>query len=110
MKRQAFLLRLKPGGLAEYERHHREIWPELVAQIEQSGIARITIFENDPLVFMYSEILDEEAWNKLWHSEVHYRWAKVMSPLMHYRDDGIADATSLREIFNLETQGAESAS
>ncbi len=54
MIRRAFTMRLKPGGLAEYKRHHDAIWPELVAEIEQQGIAQITIFENDPLLFLYS--------------------------------------------------------
>src|SRR5947208_542244 len=43
--RRAFRMRLKPGGLAEYRRHHDEIWPELVGEIERAGIAQITIFE-----------------------------------------------------------------
>ena len=35
MIRKAFTMRLKPGALAEYKRHHDSIWPELVAQIER---------------------------------------------------------------------------
>ena len=54
-----------PAGLAEYKRHHDEIWQELVAEIERQGIAQITIFENDPVLFLYSEITDEEAWDRL---------------------------------------------
>ncbi len=56
MIRRAFTMRLKPGGLAEYRRHHDAIWPELVAEIERQGIGQITIFENDPVLFLYSEI------------------------------------------------------
>jgi hypothetical protein len=29
-----------------------------------------------------------------------------MNPLMFFRDDGIVDSTSLREIFHLETKAA----
>ena len=64
MKRVAFVMRLKDGGLAEYTQHHANIWPELVAEIEKSGIAQITIFEKDPMLVLYSEIYDEDAWNK----------------------------------------------
>src|SRR5687768_7035258 len=70
MIRRAFTMRLKPGGLDEYRRHHDQIWPELVAEIERQGIAQITIFENDPVLFLYSEISDEEAWDRLWHSAI----------------------------------------
>jgi len=104
MIRRAFTMRLKPGGLAEYRRNHDEIWPELVGEIERQGIAQITIFEADPVLFLYSEITDEEAWDKLWRSEVHDRWAEVMNPLMEFREDGIVDSSELREIFDLETE------
>ncbi len=103
MIRRAFTMRLKPGGLAEYRRNHDEIWPELVGEIERQGIARITIFEADPVLFLYSEITDEEAWDKLWRTEVHDRWAEVMNPLMEFREDGIVDSSELRKIFDLET-------
>ena len=103
MTRRAFTMRLKPGGLAEYKRHHDEIWQELVDEIERSGIGQITIFEADPVLFLYSEIYDEEAWDKLWHSEIHDRWAEVMNPLMEFRPDGIVDSSELREVFHLET-------
>lgn len=106
MIRRAFTLRLKPGALAEYKARHDAIWPELVAEIEKSGIAIITIFEADPVLFLYSEIHDPAAWDKLWHSEVHLKWARVFDPLMHIGPDGIAESGALNEIFHLETGAA----
>jgi L-rhamnose mutarotase len=103
MTRRAFTMRLKPGGLAEYRRLHDSIPQELVDEIERSGIARITIFEAEPVLFLYSEIHDEDAWDKLWHSEVHDRWGELMNPLMEFRADGIVDSSELREVFHLET-------
>lgn len=103
MIRRAFTMRLKPGGLAEYRRHHDEIWAELVAEIESQGIAQITIFENDPDLFLYSEITDPEAWNRVWASKIHDKWGEVMNPLMEFGDDGIVASSELREVFHLET-------
>jgi len=103
MIRRAFTMRLKPGGLAEYKRHHDSIWAELVAQIERDGIAQITIFEKDPVLFLYSEITDEEAWDRLWHSEIHDRWGEIMNPLMEFNEDGIVDSSVVNEVFHLET-------
>ncbi len=103
MIRRAFTMRLKPGGLAEYTRNHDNIWPELVAQIEKDGIAQITIFEKDPVLFLYSEIHDEEAWDRLWHSEIHDRWGEIMNPLMEFNDEGIVDSSQVNEVFHLET-------
>ncbi len=103
MIRRAFTMRLKPGKLAEYKAHHDAIWSELVAEIERQGIAQITIFENDPQLFLYSEIRDEGAWDRLWSSAIHDRWGEIMNPLMEFRPDGIVDSTKVREVFHLET-------
>jgi L-rhamnose mutarotase len=103
MIRRAFTMRLKPDALAEYKFHHDNIWPELVAEIERSGIASITTFQRGLDLFLVSEISDEAAWDRLWNSPTHRRWADVMQPLMHLRDDGIVDAGELTEIFHLTT-------
>jgi L-rhamnose mutarotase len=104
MIRRAFTMRLKPGKLAEYKHFHDTIWPELVAEIERSGIASMTIFANDPVLFLYSEIHDADAWDKLWHSKIHDKWSEeAMGPLMMFREDGIVDSSSLREVFHLDT-------
>ncbi len=110
MIRRAFMMRLKPGGLAEYTRHHASIWPEPVAEIERQGIAQITIFENDPVLFLYSEITDEAAWDRLWHSKIHDQWGEIMNPLMEFNAEGIVDSTTVREVFNLETNAGKAAS
>jgi L-rhamnose mutarotase len=103
MIRRAFTMRLKPGGLAAYKDHHDHIWQDLVDEIERQGIAQITIFEADPVLFLYSEIRDEDAWDRLWHSEIHDRWGAIMDPLMEFNDEGIVDSSELREVFSLET-------
>lgn len=100
--RRAFTLRLKPNSLAEYKDKHDKIWPELVKEIEASGIAQITSFENDPVIFLYSEIYDEKAWDKLWNSKIHDKWAKQFHHLMEFRADGKVDSGELRQIFHLE--------
>ena len=107
MMRRAFTMRLKPGGLAEYKRNHDEIWSELVAEIEKQGIAQITIFENDPVLVLYSQITDLEAWDRLWHSEIHDRWSILMNPLMEFNSEGIVDSHELREVFHLETKAGK---
>lgn len=107
MIRRAFTMRLQAGKLAEYKHFHDNVWPQLVAEIERSGIATMTIFENDPVLFLYSEIVNEDAWDRLWHTKIHDKWSEeAMNPLMFFRDDGIVDSSSLREIFHLETKAA----
>lgn len=103
MIRRAFTMLLKPGGLADYKRNHDAMWPELIAEFKRQGIARITIFERDPMLFLYSEIEDEEAWTRLWQSKVHERWAEIHVPLLQMRDDGIVESADLSEIFHLDS-------
>ena len=105
MIRRAFTMRLKPDSLGEYKTHHDNIWPELVAEIERSGIASITTFQRELDLFLVSEIEDEAAWDRLWSSAIHKRWAEVMEPLMHLREDGIVDSGELTEVFHLTTRG-----
>ena len=105
--RRAFTMRLKPESFAEYKHYHDNIWPELVRKIESCGIAQITTFENNLQLFLYSEIYDKKAWDKLWSSKIHDKWARCMEPLMGFRADGKVDASPLREIFHLETAAAK---
>ena len=107
--RKAFTMKLKPKGLAEYKRHHDHIWPELVTEIEKSGIAQITIFEADPVLFLYSEIYDEKAWDKLWSSKIHDKWGEIMNPLMNFNSDGKVDSKPVKEVFHLETKASQKA-
>lgn len=101
MIRKAFALRLKPGSLDQYIYWHDNIWPELNAEIAKQGIAEITLYQIDDMVLLFSRVRDVDAWNRLWDTEIHHRWAKQrMEPLMHYRDDGVVDAREMREIWH----------
>lgn len=40
----AFRMQLKPGTADEYRRRHDEIWPELVALLDDAGISDYRIF------------------------------------------------------------------
>jgi L-rhamnose mutarotase len=102
MIKRAFTMRLKPGGLAGYREQHENIWPELVDEIERSGIAQITIFENDPVLVLYSEIRDAVAWDRLWATEVHGRWGAIMDEYMAVDETGAPEFSELREVFHLE--------
>ena len=75
-----------------YKHYHDNIWPELVREIEKSGIAQITTFADDLQLFLYSEIYDQKGWDKLWSSKIHDKWAECMKPLMQFRADGKVDA------------------
>jgi L-rhamnose mutarotase len=102
MIRQAFVMKLKPGALAEYTRRHDELWPALAAKIRECGIRTIATFEDDSLLFLFSEVDDPEAWNRLWDSDIHKKWGEVMEPLLEFGEDGKVKAKFVRQIFNFE--------
>jgi L-rhamnose mutarotase len=103
--RKAFLLKLKPGALDDYIHWHDNIWPELQQEIANQGIAEITLFQLDDMIVLVSEVNDADAWTRLWSSDVHKRWGELMSPLMHYHDDGVIDSRELHEIWHFAPIG-----
>ncbi len=45
-------LKNDPALIAEYERHHERIWPEIQASIQQSGITSMEIYRTGNRLFM----------------------------------------------------------
>ena len=104
MIRSANRMRLKPGGYAEYRRHHDEIWPELVAEMERQGIRQVTIFYLEPDLFLYAESTDEGAWIRMLATDVQHRWTRLMVNFLEQNPDGSALVLPLEEIFHLITE------
>lgn len=99
--RKAFVVTLKPGALERYVHWHDNLWPDLAAQFATSGIVEISLFEDDPLVFVYSEITAIDAWDRHFEADISQRWMReVMDPLMDVLADGSAKSADLREIWH----------
>lgn len=99
--REAFIVRLKPGCLAEWRRRHEVIWPELVEQERRCGVVQMTIFEADPILYVYSEVLERSSWDKLIQTEVHKRWVEYMADLSASSlDDSTVAREDLPEVFH----------
>ncbi len=56
-KRYCFGLDLKddPALIAEYERYHRAVWPEILASIKAAGIVQLDIYRVANRLFMIME-------------------------------------------------------
>jgi L-rhamnose mutarotase len=104
--RLAYTIQLAPGALAEYREKHDNIWPELVEEFRAQGIAQLTAFIAEPVVFYYAEVTDAEAFERLFQTAVHDRWAAEFTDLIAFDADGQVSAPFLTEIFHVET-GAE---
>jgi L-rhamnose mutarotase len=101
--RRAYTIQLAPGALAEYKQKHDDIWPELVDEFSRQGIAQLTAFVADSVVFYYAEVVDEDAFERLFQTAVHDRWAAEFADLIAFDEDGQVSAPFMTEIFHLET-------
>ncbi len=57
MKKYCLALDLKDDEklIAEYERHHQQVWEEISESIQQAGITSMQIFRTGPRLFMIME-------------------------------------------------------
>src|SRR5688572_16353372 len=103
MIRKAFLMKLRTGCQAEYERRHNPIWADLQSVLKSHGVSNYSIFldrDTDNL-FAYVEIDSEELWTKIASTEECQRWWSYMKDLMLTNNDESPVAVTLDEVFHL---------
>lgn len=61
MKRYALALDLKddPTLIKEYEKHHQQVWPEIIESIKNSGILNMEIYRAGNRLFMIMDTEDD---------------------------------------------------
>lgn len=61
MKRYCLALDLKNDEqlIAEYEKHHHQVWPEILKSIKESGIINLEIYRISNRLFMIIEATDD---------------------------------------------------
>jgi L-rhamnose mutarotase len=84
MQRFCFLMTIKPGAEAEYERRHDELWPELAAAISAAGISNYSLFRRGLRVVGYCECVPDArtALARIAATDVDRRWSESMAHLM----------------------------
>jgi L-rhamnose mutarotase len=105
VQRVAFRLRVKEEKLAEYKRLHREVWPELLADLRAASIRNYSIFADGPELFGYLECDDwAAAGAALARSDANRRWQEFMAGFLATPVD--PDATEpvrlMDEVFRME--------
>jgi L-rhamnose mutarotase len=79
MPRVAFRLWVRPDKLEEYKRLHREVWPDLLADMRAAGIRNYSIFSDGPELFGYLECDDWNSVNAaLATSDANRQWQEFM--------------------------------
>ena len=66
MKRYYLALDLKDDAtlIAEYEEHHRKVWPEILQSIRSAGIQQVEIYKVNNRLFMIMETDDDFSFER----------------------------------------------
>ncbi len=103
MQKYAFKMRLHAGCEAEYQRRHDEIWPELVALLQEAGISDYSIFLDRETLILFG-VLTRRADHKmdsLAQSPVMARWWAHMADIMDTHPSNEPVATPLVQVFHM---------
>lgn len=106
MQRICFLLQVKPERLDEYKARHRDVWPEMLDALRETGWNNYSLFlRPDGLLVGYLETEDfERSRIEMMKREVNARWQREMADFF-VNPRGLApDAAMapLEEIFHVE--------
>lgn len=104
MRRNAFIMKLKPGCQAEYKKRHDEIWPELVKALEDSGVSDYSIYL-DPetlTLFAFQKLKDHDSSVRLPETAIVKKWWARMADIMDTNPDNSPVSIPLTEVFHMD--------
>jgi L-rhamnose mutarotase len=102
MERACFLLHVKPERLEDYKARHREVWPDMLDALRETGWTNYSLFlRDDGLLVGYVECEDFEAARRAMEDrEVNTRWQDEMAEFFGDRPDH--HFARLEEVFHLD--------
>jgi L-rhamnose mutarotase len=99
--RYFFRLSINPEDKELYISRHKDIWPEMVAELKMAGIRNYSLFLKDNEVYGYWECDDlETTINFLNNSKINKKWQESMKGIITDRDDTIPSLYS--EVFHMD--------
>ena len=106
MNRVGFYLQVKADRLEEYKARHREVWPDMLDALRETGWRNYSLFlREDGLLFGYVELDDlDAAVETMSKREVNARWQADMAPFFEQLGDNRPDEGFIRleEVFHLD--------
>lgn len=95
---------LKAGFEKEYEKRHREIWPELVELLKAAGVSNYSIFwdKDTNVLYAYQEVSGEGGSQDLGTTEIVKKWWAYMADIMESNADNSPVSVPLQEVFHLD--------
>jgi len=102
MVRIARTAELKEGCQEKYIKRHKEVWPEVIKLIKDSGVKNYSIYISGNDLFSYLEVDDwGKAKKKMFEKEVGAKFQKYMAPLMD-SENPESPWVVIEEIFSLD--------
>tara|TARA_B100000315_G_scaffold126612_1_gene116444 strand:+ start:53 stop:373 length:321 start_codon:yes stop_codon:yes gene_type:complete len=87
-KHFAWVLEVRPGYEEEYKKRHKEIWPEMIQMLKESGVRNYSIFRHGLTLFGYFETDNlENTIANVNRSEINRKWGEHMAPIMKIEID-----------------------
>lgn len=104
MERACFTLTLVPGSEGEYDRRHRNVWPELIAAIREAGLWNFTGFRRGTDVVYYVEChpTREEAFRRIDAEEINARWTASFEGIIASRNHSDGTMFFLDEVSHVD--------
>jgi len=104
MRRNAFVMQLKPGNEAEYKRRHDAIWPELKDELRKAGVSDYSIYLDPKTLrlFAFQRLADDASDDALPSKAIVRRWWDSMKDLMDSNADSSPVCEPLTEMFHLD--------
>jgi L-rhamnose mutarotase len=105
-KRVCFQLRVKKDRIEEYKARHREVWPEMLDALRETGWKNYSLFlREDGLLIGYLETADfDQALADMALHSVNDRWQAQMKGFFEDAQERPADRQMelLEEVFHLD--------
>ncbi|WP_321782982.1 L-rhamnose mutarotase [Paraburkholderia sp. J94] len=103
METLAFRMQLDPGKRDEYERRHREIWPELAQSLRDAGVSDYWIFldESTHALFAVLKRPADHGMDRLPETEVMRKWWDYMADIMQTGEGNVPVTHPLVPVFHL---------
>lgn len=104
MQRIAFMMRIQQGTEEEYRRRHRQVWPELLADLKRAGCHNYSIYLSGTELFAYMEVDDFQRYLEVMAtSQASERWEAQMGDILIRETEAATGFPSvLEEVFHLD--------
>ena len=105
-RRVCFILHVKPDRLQEYKERHKNVWPEMLSALRDTGWSNYSLFlQADGTLVGYLETQDfAAALQGMSTREINARWQLTMADFFIGGDTTQADQQmlALEEVFHLD--------